>query len=177
MNVLLGDLRLVAVIAPLLIGTFANCLDAQTLGDVIKEAKGDWLIGDWVEQGDESTAVSFRWDLDRHAIVVVFKSRLTKARGMITYAAKENKVRYLSADNRGATGTGRWRLRECDPTLLYEQVSRSGKVTKAGFVHKRVDDKTMVIDVYELTDKGELNATPSASPKFVRRTSNRLGSQ
>ena len=144
---------------------------AQNLGDVVRESGTEWLIGDWSEIGNASTNVGFHWELDRHAIVVKFASGNTKAFGLITYRTKENTVHYVSADNRGASGKGRWVMTDGHPTLFYEQTATSGKVTSAGFVHKKVDDTTMIIEVYELTEDGELEPSPLASPKFRRGSS------
>jgi hypothetical protein len=138
------------------------------LGEVAEQSHAEWLIGNWKEVGNESTTIGFTWELDKHAIVVQFTSGATNARGLITYRASANRVDYVAADNQGATGTGRWVLTNGHPTLLYEQTAANGKKTKAGFVHKKIDDKTMVIEVYELTDRGELSSQPLVSPRFTR---------
>ena len=155
-----------------------NCCSmtwAQKLGDVVEESKAEWLIGTWGEvradedAEDSQTTVTFEWQLDRHSILVKFESASTKACGLVTFRAHENKVLYVAADNHGATGSGEWTLNDGHPTLLYKQVSESGKETKAGFVHKKVDEKTMLIEIYELDEHGELTGVPLALPRFERR--------
>ena len=144
-------------------------LCGQTLGEVVAESNADWLIGEWAEFENASTNVAFKWLLDKHVIVVSFESDSTKMHGLITFRVSENKVLYVAADNRGATGSGEWLLTDKHPTLFYKQISDSGKETSAGFVHKKIDDKTMVIAIYELNKGGKLSGEPLASPKFVRR--------
>lgn len=148
---------------------FCSSVSANKLGDIVDESNAGWLIGAWSEHENATTQVTFEWQLDKHSIVVKFDSDSTKARGLITFRAHDNKVLYVAADNRGATGSGEWTLSDGHPTLLYKQVSGSGQETNAGFRHKKVDEKTMIIEIYELDKDGQLTGMPIASPQFVRR--------
>ncbi len=161
--------RFVSVVAILASSALWSGVQAQTMGDIVAEAGVEWLIGNWVEEGRPSTRVTFEWLLDKHAISVGFDADSVKARGIIIYRAHTNEVLYFAADNGGATGEGEWILRSGHPTLLYKQIRKNGNENNAGFVHKRIDDNTMLIEVYELDDEGEISGTPLSSPKFVRK--------
>lgn len=148
----------------------AGCYSAhgKNLGGVVAEAEADWLLGQWSANDGTEVSVSFEWTLDKHVILVRFSSGDTQARGMITYRAAKEEVLYVSADNKGATGSGHWSLRTGHPTLFYEHHKPDGEITKAGFLHRKVDDNTLVIEIYEINDAGELASSPIAAPQFAR---------
>jgi hypothetical protein len=149
----------------------AGCFSAhgKNLGGVVAESEAEWLIGHWSASDNAGVAVSFEWTLDKHVILVSFSSGDTQARGMITYRAGKEDILYVSADNKGGTGTGHWSIHNGHPTLFYEHHKPDGDVTKAGFLHKRVDDDTLSIEIYEIDDAGELASSPIAAPRFARK--------
>ncbi len=143
--------------------------NAKNLGEAVAEAGAEWIIGQWSAADNEGVSVSFEWALDKHVILVSFSSGETKARGMITFRAAREEILYVSADNRGATGAGHWSLRDGHPTLFYEHFKQGGETIKAGFVHKRVDENTLTIEIHEINDTGDLASTLIAAHRFVRK--------
>jgi len=150
------------------LGLASTPVHAEKLSDVIASQGADWLIGQWKDASSDGASVSFAWTLDKHVISVRFSSGTTHAHGMIVYRKTDDSIQYVSADNRGATGTGHWTTVDGHPTLIYEHHRPDGKTIKAAFMHRRIDDDTMSIGIYQIVDSGQLAPSPVAEPRFTR---------
>jgi hypothetical protein len=92
------------------------------LADVIADAGFDWAIGKWVGVVEgEKVELEWKWALDKHVILSNIKAGEYQSCGMIMYVASRDEVVEMSADNEGATQTGKWRVEGNDAVLRFEK--------------------------------------------------------
>jgi hypothetical protein len=129
---------------------------AQTkLGDVIAEAGFDWTIGKWAGMvDDDKVELEWKWALDKHVILSDIKAGGYRSCGMIMYVASRDEIIEMSANNQGATQTGKWRVEGNDAVLQFEQMDVQGQTEKGEAVVSKLDLETLKITMYDFDENG-----------------------
>jgi len=159
----------VALTASLLVFT-SGTKAQERLGDLVSEGGFDWIIGAWTATTDEGDKidVAWKWELDKHMLSVHIKWPNYEYRGMIFYMPAEDRVIQVGVDNRGGNGKGLWEADSNKAVHRYEHTGADGQIHKMGMVHSRVDNNTMKVEVYEISNDGQLGQSPSFTTNYKR---------
>ncbi len=129
----------------------------------------DLLAGRWTAKIDDGITILlvYKWELNGHLMTVDLKMGEYASRGMIFYAPDGEKVTQVSVDNMGSRSKGTFGVRD-DGKLVSksEHVNAEGKVQKSATIYKKLDAKTMKIELYGLNENGELNDEPWFTTEF-----------
>jgi hypothetical protein len=142
----------------------------EKLGDLVTEGGFDWMIGSWTATTDQGDKISlaWTWELDKHVLNMHLKWPNYEYRGMIYYVPAEDKIVQVGADDRGGNGKGVWESEDDKAILKYENTDADGQTRKIAMVHSRVDKDTMKVEVYKLSDTGQLSESPVFTTQYKR---------
>ena len=142
----------------------------QKLGDLISESGFDWMIGKWVAMTDEGEKVEleYKWELDKHLIIMKFKVPDNEFHAMIYYMPTEDQVVQVTVDKKGATGKGIWEPQGDKAILKHEHTDADWQTTKLGIAHSKVDNNTMKWEIHEIYSSGELSDYPNFTLELKR---------
>lgn len=131
------------------------------LGDVIADAGFDWTIGKWAGMIEgEKIELEWKWALDKHVILSNIKAGEYQSSGMIMYVTSRDEVVEMSADNEGATQTGKWRIEDNNAVLRFEKTDVRGQNEKGEAVLSKLDAETLKIAVCEVDINGRRETEP-----------------
>lgn len=131
------------------------------LGDIITEAGFGWTIGKWAGMvDDQKVELEWKWALDKNVILSDIKAGEYRSCGIIMYVASRDEVIDVSADNQGATQTGKWRGEGNDAVLRFEQTDVQGRTEKGEAVVSKLDSETLKITMYGCDENGLRKADP-----------------
>jgi hypothetical protein len=153
----MNRIRTYIAAAVLLLALLLTPATAQMkLGDVVADAGCDWVIGKWagVIEG-ERIELEWKWALDKHVILSNIKAGEYQSCGMIMYVASRDEVIDTSADNEGATQTGKWRIEDNDAVLRFEKTDVRGQIEKGEAVLSKLDEETLKIAKCEVDINGK----------------------
>jgi hypothetical protein len=142
----------------------------QKLGDLVSESGFDWLLGKWEAMTNEGEKVEleYKWELDKHLIIMKFKVPDNEFHAMIYYIPTEDQVVQVTVDKKGGTGKGIWEPQGDKAILKHEHTDADWQTTKLGIVHSKVDNNTMKWEIHELYDSGELSDYPNMTVELKR---------
>ncbi len=163
--------RMTALLAlAVLIILGGSVIAQQSLREVAQEYGGDWLAGRWTATTDEGTEILlvYRWILDGHAMIVDIKMGEYASHGMIYYVPDDEHATAIGVDNRGGRAKGTWVAQDGKLISKSEHIDAEGNVRKSGTVYTKVDNKTIKIALYGLTENDELNDEPMFTMDFKR---------
>lgn len=164
----LGKTALLALAVLIILS--GSVMAQQSLRDLTQEYGGGWLIGRWAATTDDGTEILlvYRWVLDGHAIIVDLKMGEYASHGMIYYVPDDEKATAISVDNRGGRAKGTWVAQDDKLISKSERIDAEGNAQKSGAVYSKVDNKTIKIALYGLSQYDELNDEPWFSMDFKR---------
>jgi hypothetical protein len=142
----------------------------EKLGEIVTEGGFDWMIGDWIATTDSGDKVElvWKWELDEHMLSVHLKWPNYEYRGMIYYIPAEEKVVQVGVDNKGGSGKGLWEANGSKAVNKYEHTDADGQVHKMGMVHSQTGSDAMKVEIYELSDTGQLGESPTFTTEYKR---------
>jgi hypothetical protein len=142
----------------------------EKLGDLVTEGGFDWMIGEWTATTDSGDKIDlvWKWELDKHMLSVHLKWPNYEYSGMIYYVPAEEKILQIGVDNRGGNGKGLWEANGSKAVNKYEHTDADGQVHKIGMVHSQGDNDTMKLEIYEISDTGQLAESPAFTTQYKR---------
>ena len=142
----------------------------ERLGDFVTEGGFDWMIGEWTaatDQGDKIDLV-WKWELDKHMLSVHLKWPNYEYRGMIYYIPAEEKILQIGVDSKGGNGKGLWEANGSKAVNKYEHTDADGQIHKMGMIHSQAGNDTMKMEIYEISDTGQLGESPVLTTEYKR---------
>lgn len=137
------------------VGFGQTSLGKTSLGQIVQEWKVEWLVGDW--QSETGTTISYRWALNKHALISEVVTDEWASRGMTVYDPGSEQVKLISANDRGALTTGYWEVDGDNLVLRLKTVSSAGESIEFGVNYAKSDDDTIALSIHGLSD-GRLRA-------------------
>lgn len=155
----------------MMMGAGLHTLQAQSLSDVIKENNGDWLIGNWeaTDNDGNTHTQTFKWELGKNVVVSHNKNPRWEIMGMTAYNADTEEVTYVGYSNRGGRVTGTWNDREGSPILRVKAQGSDGQSWEGAVLYKKIDDKTMRIEMFRVDDNGDVEDEARGGMEFKRK--------
>jgi hypothetical protein len=162
--------RILLTLAASLVVWASGARAQEKLGDLVTEGGFDWMIGDWTATTDQGDKIdlAWKWELDKHMLNMHLKWPNYEYRGMIYYVPAEDKIVQVGADDRGGSGKGVWESEDDKAILKYENTDADGRTRKIAMVHSRVDKDAMKVEVYKISDTGELGESPAFTTEYKR---------
>jgi len=162
------------MIARLLLLVFAAWLGsaaahAQSLSDLVNDAKADWMFAQWEAQSDSGDTVKLNisWDLDKHVAILHVKTSDMESKGYTVIDPAKGSAVYYSFDNRGSVGKGSWEMESDELTLRVEIQSSERDPFKVAFVFGGSAESGLEIRMHPISSSGDLEAS-SRTYKFKK---------
>jgi len=135
----------------------------QKLGDLVAEGGFEWTIGTWEATTDdgEKLELEYKWELDKHLIIMKLKMPDNEFRGMIYYKPTDDQVVQVTVDKKGGTGKGIWEPAGDKVILRHEHTDADWQTQKMAIAHSKVDNNTMRWEIHEIYSSGELSDYPN----------------
>lgn len=142
----------------------------EKLGELVTEGGFDWMIGEWTATTDSGDKIElvWKWELDKHMLSVHLKWPNYEYRGMIYYVPADEKIIQVGADNKGGSGKGLWEANGAKAVNKYEHTDTDGQVRKMGMVHSQAGNDAMKVEIYEISDTGQLGQSPVFTTEYKR---------
>ena len=141
---------------------------AETLGDMIRQAGWNKIIGTWVDADTkgENIRVKYAWKYKDHAIQVTSKLGEVQSTGLIGRNAATGEVFMTGVNSEGGATLGKWIEEDGDAVLETGFVSGDGEEGVMRIRHHLKDDNTMVITIpREDAEPITLTLVRQAAPK------------
>ena len=142
----------------------------QTLSDLVKDAKADWMFGQWeaVTDNGDTVRLNISWDLDKHVVVLHVKTSEMESKGYSALDQDAGTVKYISFDNRGSIGKGAWAM-EAEELVLRIEVQNSERGPwKAGIVFTGNAQDGLRVRMHSIADSGDLAEPARTTFKFKK---------
>ena len=81
---------------------------AETLGDMLREAGHEAIIGTWTDEASGSVTVTYAWSIEDHAIALTVNMGERVSKAIIGIDPETGDVVHNGYDNQGGSTTGRW---------------------------------------------------------------------
>lgn len=132
----------------------------QSLEELVKEAKAEWMFGKWQAESDNGTVtIEVSWDLEKHVILLHAKTPDMESKGYSTKMPGSDEVIYVSFDNRGSVGKGKWAMESEELVLRVDQKS-GDRNWKMAVVFGGTESKGLQVRVHNVDSSGDLE-TPA----------------
>lgn len=129
----------------------ALCISApaETLGDMLRTAGWDKIIGTWVDADTKgkNIRVKYAWKYEDHAIQVTSKMGEIHSTGLIGRNAATGEVFMSGINSKGGATLGKWVEEDGDAVLEAGFVSDTGEEGTMRIRHHLKDDNTMVVTI------------------------------
>lgn len=165
-----GCVRTVSVVLlALLVVGGGRAIAQQGLGDIVEQEGFAWMAGRWTMTTDEGAefVVSYRWVLDKRAVVTDLTMGQYASHGMIYYSPTEDKVMAVSVDNRGGITRGTWDISGEKALSKGEYIGPDGRKQSGVVKYSKVDPDTMKVEGFSV-EAGEVAAEPSFTVQLKR---------
>lgn len=122
---------------------------AETLGDLMKEAGLNRMIGRWVdaETKGERIKVNYLWKFKGAVIESSSEIGDRKSIGLIALNAETKEVYHVGADDQGGTSLGTWDLVDKSATLEVRFIRGNGEKGKLIIKHHLQDKDTLILTI------------------------------
>jgi hypothetical protein len=132
----------------------------QNLEELVKEANANWMFGKWQAESDNGTVtIELSWDLEKHVILLHAKTPDMESKGYTAKMPGSEDVVYVSFDNRGSVGKGKWAMENEELVLRVDQKS-ADRTWKMAVVFGGSESKGLQVRVHRVEDSGDLE-TPA----------------
>ncbi|NNC89039.1 MAG: hypothetical protein HKN82_11325 [Akkermansiaceae bacterium] len=127
----------------------ASPTTAETLGDILREAGWDKIVGTWLdaETGGDAVKTTYKWRIRDHVLEVTTHTAGTESVGMIARVGGSGEVVHAGADNQGGTAVGKWSADDGDAILDLEYATAAGDEGEMRIRHHLKDVDTMVVTI------------------------------
>lgn len=121
----------------------------ESLGQLLREAQLERLIGTWVDQGSKGASVTttYAWKYEDHVLEATTKLPDLTAFALMGQNARSGDVFHMGADSRGGSSLGKWTLRDGEAVLEFGFTSHEGQQGAMKIRHTLKDADTMVITI------------------------------
>ena len=149
--------------AAILVITSTGTSAQQKLGDLVAEGGYEWMIGKWEATTDdgEKLELEYKWELDKHLIIMKLKMPDNEFHGMIYYKPTDDQVVQVTVDKKGGTGKGVWEPAGDKAILRHEHTDADWQTQKMAIAQSKVDNNTMRWEIHEIYSSGELSDYPN----------------
>ena len=149
--------------AAILVITATGANAQQKLGDLVAEGGYEWMIGKWEATTDdgEKLELEYKWELDKHLIIMKLKMPDNEFHGMIYYKPTDDQVVQVTVDKKGGTGKGVWEPAGEKAILRHEHTDADWQTQKMAIAQSKVDNNTMRWEIHEIYSSGELSDYPN----------------
>jgi hypothetical protein len=133
----------------------------QTLEELVNEARAGWMFGAWKAQSDrgETVSLDISWDLAKNVVVLHVKIGEVEAKGYTVKDPRTDEIQFVSFDNKGAVGKGKWAMESEDLVLRTEQQSAE-RTSKMGIVFAGSPSEGLEVRIHGIDSYGDLE-TPA----------------
>lgn len=156
--------------AAILVITSTGASAQQKLGDLVAEGGYEWMIGKWEATTDEGEKLEleYKWELDKHLIIMKLKMPDNEFHGMIYYKPTDDQVVQVTVDKKGGTGKGVWEPAGEKAILRHEHTDADWQTQKMAIAQSKVDNNTMRWEIHEIYSSGELSDYPNFTVDYKR---------
>lgn len=123
---------------------------ADTLGDVLREAGWQRIIGTWVdaETGGEKIRATYEWKIDDRVIATTTRRFGKESAALICINAKSGDIFHIGGDSEGGSFLGKWQLEtNAYANLTLGMVEPDGGQETMTVQYELVDDNTMKVRI------------------------------
>ncbi len=147
-----------------------NLLAQQSLPDLVRQAKADWMLGRWECQTENGQTVSLTisWELEKHAIAFNIKTPETEAKSYSVKDPSGDEVKFFSFDNRGSVTTGTWAMEGEELVLRIESQIPDRGTEKAAVVFSGTASEGLKVRMHSLDSSGGMVTPPRFSLKMKK---------
>lgn len=139
--------RISMIIAFTMICGASQLTAAETLGQILRDAKWEGILGTWVDP-ETKDVTTFAWKIKDKVIEVRAKEGNRESVSLVGVNAKTSEVFHMGANSDGASFLGQWKFQgdEADLGILY--TSGDGQEGALNIKYHRVDADTMTVKVF-----------------------------
>ena len=148
-------LRAVSIVLVLGMGATAQGAgEPNSVGEILKFNKLDWIAGEWVGMTDANEKAEAKFELVMGGYALSIKARVGQYEftGLAYYVASKNTIVATGVDNRGRSFGGSWLIDGDKLLLKIEQMGRDGSVNHFDRYLSLADANTMRAVTYSITD-------------------------
>jgi hypothetical protein len=161
------------LLLPLVLAATVSLGQAQTkISELLQQVDANWMIGQWEARTGAGELIQFRcWlDLDGTIGLMHVQAPEMELKSVTHLDPDSRDAKYLGFSRDGSISTGTWMEQDGNLTLTVESRHSSGRIWKAGVVHRRVNAQTMRIEIYELSGVGDLMYPARQTIEFQRKS-------
>lgn len=151
----------------------ASNLQAQTLGDVMKEAGIEKMLGTWVDAdtNGENFKLSYKWKIKGHAVELSLKTQDTTSSALIVFDQESEQVLQMGVNSKGALGRGTWTAQDGAAVLDLTQTNADGEEVELKVTHKIVDKNSLTVgfEMQSTGDTGEISLVRPAKKQKAKK--------
>ena len=134
-------------VAGVVLLTASQAAAAENLGEILREAKWDGIVGTWVDP-DTKNATKFSWKFRDQVIEIRSKESGKESIGLMGVNGKTGKVFHMGADSEGTSVLGEWEFEEDDAVLNFLFTDERGQEGAMSVKYHRTDADNMVVTVH-----------------------------
>lgn len=141
----------------------------QTLEELVNEARAGWMFGAWQAQSDNGDTVTMNisWDLAKNVVVLHVKAGDMESKGYTVKDPRSEEIHYVSFDNKGFVGKGKWAMESEDLVLRVEQKSAE-KTSKMAAVFAGGPGEGLEVRIHSIDSSGDLESPARMTFKFKK---------
>jgi hypothetical protein len=154
----------------LLSGVMARAAgEPNSIGEILKGNKLDWIIGKWVGMTDanEKAEAKFEFVMGGYALTINARVGKYAFTGLAYFVASKNTIAAMGVDNGGRSFGRSWMIDGDRLLLKLEQTARDGSIKYFDRYLSKVDDNTMKSVTYSVID-GKRSDEPIGVLEFKR---------
>jgi hypothetical protein len=138
------------VIMALLVAMGGVVVAQDTLKEVVEQEGLGWLMGQWKTTTDDGTeiALTYRWAVNGHAIVSIFKMGERTSQGLIYFDAEAQEVKQFAIDSRGKATKSTWESEYGKAKVTTQMTDENGESTDVVIVYSKVSRTTINVAVH-----------------------------
>jgi len=133
----------------LLIALGAPAVSAESLGELLRGAGWDRIVGVWVDQetNGQNIRLAYAWKFADKLIELSVKTADNEATALIGVNGKTGEVYQVGADSKGTGSLGKWSAEDGDAVLDLGFVTEDGNEGRLKIRHHLQDADTMVVTI------------------------------
>lgn len=142
-----------------LVGLSSLALQAQqSLSELVKEARADWMFGRWEAETDSGDKVQLNvsWDLEKNVAILHVKTGEMEHKGYTYIEPGSSEAKWISFDNRGSVGKGTWGM-ESEELVLRTETQTDRGARKVAFVFTGSASEGLQIRMHGIESSGDLS--------------------
>ena len=135
--------------AMLLVWFGAPVVSAESLGEMLRGAGWDRILGVWVDQetNGQKIRLTYAWKYEDKVLELSAKTSDNEATALIGVNGKTGEVYQVGADSKGTGSLGKWSAVDGDAILDLGFVTEGGNEGRLKIRHHMQDANTLVITI------------------------------